>query len=560
MLTQIVVACIAVEALVIAFLVVERQTRLVREANSKTHSLERLISEISTNLTSSSPDQLDAIIESGMAKVLAIVGAGRVCWYVRNENSPRLERIYSACRPEIAPSPVTISRDDIPYIFERLMGGEPVILSTPEDLPSHAELDKQFLQQGSVQGLVLTASNCGTTRKGILGVAYVPTEMQWSEELISHLGVINNLIVTSLERKIVYDLLHESERRFRYLFQNAPVGIALEDLDGNLQFVNPATCSMLEYSENELRQMRCSDFSDPAGDKEEAPLFMKLREGEINKYTIEKQFIRKDGIRIWGRVGVALLRDGSGDPPLVIAMVEDITERKLAEQELQKTRSELEQLAGYLIQTQDDERHRISRELHDDIGQRLSLLAVEFDLLSQSLAAVGYENERQQVTQLKSQADALTSDVHQLSHQLHSAKLQHLGLRSAVEELTKQVGKQHHISIDLQTNGGDSHLPPEVALCLFRVTQEALNNVIRHSKAEKVSIDLNVEGELARLNIQDSGVGFDVSSSAAGLGLVSMRERIRMIGGEFVVESRHGEGTLISAKVPLTTTVNNAAA
>jgi len=241
-------------------------------------------------------------------------------------------------------------------------------------------------------------------------------------------------------------------------------------------------------------------------------------------------------------------------------MVEDITERKLAEQELQRTRSELEQLAGYLIQTQDDERHRISRELHDDIGQRLSLLAVEFDLLSQSLAAVGNEAERQQVVQLKAQADALTSDVHQLSHQLHSAKLQHLGLRSAVEELVKQVGKQQRMAIELHTLGGDADLPPDVALCLFRVTQEALNNVIRHSHAERVHIDLRVENALAKLSVQDSGVGFDVVDNLGGLGLVSMRERLRMIGGDLLVESHQGQGTLISATVPLKTAVNNAVA
>jgi PAS domain S-box-containing protein len=479
---------------------------------------------------------------------------------VRNENGLVLERIYSACRPGCTPSPELIRQNDVPYIFEKLMMGEAVILSTPEDLPPEAEPDKQFLRLGEIQGLVLTASDCGTTRKGILGVAYIPTEIQWTEELIAQLGVINNLIVNSVERKSVYDLLHESEKRFRYLVQNAPIGVALEDVDGNLLFVNPAICSMIEYSESELRKMHCSEFSDPEGDKEEAPLFQKLRNGELSKYTIEKQFIRKDGIRIWGRVGVALMRDESSDTPFVIAMVEDITERKLAEQELQRTRLELEQLAGYLIQTQDDERHRISRELHDDIGQRLSLLAVEFDLLSQSLAAVGNENERQQVSQLKSQADALTSDVHQLSHQLHSAKLQHLGLRSAVEELVKQVGKQHRIAIELQTQGGDADLPPDVALCLFRVTQEALNNVIRHSRAERVHIDLNVGNAVVRLSVQDSGVGFDVANNASGLGLVSMRERLRMIGGDFIVESQLGQGTEISATVPLTAAVNNAVA
>jgi Signal transduction histidine kinase len=232
-------------------------------------------------------------------------------------------------------------------------------------------------------------------------------------------------------------------------------------------------------------------------------------------------------------------------------MVEDITQRKAADEELERTRSELEQLAAYLIQTQEDERHRVSRELHDDIGQRLSLLAIEFDLLSQSLAASGRNSHRDRVTSLKSQLGDLTSDVHQLSHQLHSAKLQHLGLRSAVEELARQLAKQHQIAITLHTGEEDNPLPPDVALCLFRVTQEALSNVVRHSKAESVSVDVNISSRLAQLTVQDTGVGFDPSASQGGLGLISMRERLRMIGGQFSVESLQGKGTFIRAWVPL---------
>ena len=232
-------------------------------------------------------------------------------------------------------------------------------------------------------------------------------------------------------------------------------------------------------------------------------------------------------------------------------MVEDITQRKLAEQELMKTRSELEQLAGYLIRSQDEERHRISRELHDDIGQRLSLLAVEFDLLSQSLMTEGHRIEGGQVAAIKQQADDLTSDVHQLSHQLHSAKLQHLGLHSAVEELARQISKHNQISIKLNTGPQDILLPPDVALCFFRVTQEALNNVIRHSKASSVSVDVGVGSGMARLEIGDNGVGFDVSESEGGLGMLSMRERLRTLGGLFTVNSRRGEGTIITAAVPL---------
>ncbi len=234
---------------------------------------------------------------------------------------------------------------------------------------------------------------------------------------------------------------------------------------------------------------------------------------------------------------MTLLPRATGESPLVIALVDNITDQKYADEALRRTRTELEQLAGHLIQTQEEERHRISRELHDDIPQRLSLLAIEVDSLGQSLADAGCDKELEHVSLLKAQAEALTDDVHQLSHQLHSARLRHLGFWSAVEELASKVSKQHHIAVNVSTFGRDTMLSPDVALCLFRVTQEALNNAVRHGHADFVSIHLGIDSAMAMLQVSDTGVGFNVADCEGGIGLVSMRERLRMIGGEFAVES-----------------------
>jgi PAS domain S-box-containing protein len=545
-------AVVVIEAIAIVLLVMDNRIRQVRLKLSKTHSLERLLLGFSTRLTCSRPDQLGSLVEDGIAQVMKIIGAGRVCWYVKPQNSTNLERVYSVHKPDFGNSPQSVSRDDIPYIFERLMRDEPLVMHSPESLPPEAETDRQFFKAGSIRGLILIPSDCGTERKGVLGVAYIPEEIMWTEDLVPQLSVLNNLIVNTVERKIVNDLLHESEKRFRCLFESAPIGITLSDVQGNLLFGNPAFCSMLHYSPTELRGMHCNQYFDPEDDyDDDIELFDQLRHGIISRLSSQRRFVRKDGKHIWGRIDIALIHDESGGTPYLLGMVEDITQRKLAEQELMKTRSELEQLAGYLIRSQDEERHRISRELHDDIGQRLSLLAVEFDLLSQSLMTEGHRIEGGQVAAIKQQADDLTSDVHQLSHQLHSAKLQHLGLHSAVEELARQISKHNQISIKLNTGPQDILLPPDVALCFFRVTQEALNNVIRHSKASSVSVDVGVGSGMARLEIGDNGVGFDVSESEGGLGMLSMRERLRTLGGLFTVNSRRGEGTIITAAVPL---------
>jgi PAS domain S-box-containing protein len=552
MRTEIVLACVVVQMVLIVFLFVgNRRGVRAREILAKRYSLERLISEWSTDLISASLQDLDRAIETGMTKVLQIIGAGRICWYSIDEGSTTITKHYSVTKPNVGPSPSEVSRENIPFTFERLMRGDIIVLHSPNDLPPDAFSDRQYLRDVSIDGLILIPSTCGTAKTGILGIAAVSRNLGETDELLSQLAVLNNLIVTTIERKVVHELLRKSEQRFRCLFQEAPIGIALESIDGKLLFVNPALCSILGYTEEELLNRRCADFSDHDVEDYDLVLFQQLQEGAIGRYNIEKRFIRKDGAKIWGRVDVSLLKNQEQKMPLVIGMVEDITDRKNAEQELQRTRSELQQLAGHLIQAQEEERHRISRELHDDISQRLALISVELDLLSASLDDSGWEKESFQSFQLKMQIDNLTTDIHQLSHQLHSAKLHSLGLPVALEELCKHVSRQHKIAVDFKPARPDYSFPPEVSLCFFRVAQEALNNVIRHSKAGRVSVHLSSEERLFRLAIEDSGVGFDTSANGQGIGLVSMRERLRLIGGQLTVYSAQGQGTQVTAEVLL---------
>lgn len=521
-----------------------------QRSRSSALSLEELLTSFAAELATCRPDEIDSIVENALSGVLSFTGAGSVSWY---EGDPACEglklAVYSTDKPGLELLPSTLTRNEFPYTFEAISNGIPVIVRSLKDLPTTASQDRAFLLKRSIWGLILIPCECATQRKGVLAVAYLPEATQLTEKLVNQLAVINNLIVTSVERKRVYTLWHQSEERFRWLFQNAPTGIAVGNLSGGLLFVNPALCSMLGYSDRELLGIPGREILGPENNDEDSLMFQRLRDGIITQYTTERQLIRSDGARIWGRVEVAMISQGEEDDPLVIRMVEDITERKYTDDELLRTRTELQQLAEHLIQAQEEERHRISRELHDDIAQKLSLLSIGVDSLSQVLANAGCDRELENVSELKAQVDTLATDVHALSHRLHSTRLQHLGLRSAIEELTRQLSKQHQISFNLSTYGRDTLIPHDVALCLFRVTQEALNNAVRHSHARFVFIELNVESGMATLQISDTGVGFDVSGCEGGIGIVSMRERLRMVGGEFSVQSRKGQGTLITATV-----------
>lgn len=226
--------------------------------------------------------------------------------------------------------------------------------------------------------------------------------------------------------------------------------------------------------------------------------------------------------------------------------------RSQMEQELRESREELRRLAAEILGAQEMERRRIARELHDDFGQDLALVSVELDLLRQRLPATAAEaQERIQGT--SDRVKQLSSAIHDLSHQLHPMKLEQLGLVAAIRGLCNELSQSHAMRIDFRHEEVPSSLPPEVALCLYRIAQEAARNVVKHSGAASASVSLYTLGETLILDVCDAGRGFDPASVAAqgGLGLISMRERLRLVGGELVVDSQPESGTRLLAQVPL---------
>jgi len=203
-------------------------------------------------------------------------------------------------------------------------------------------------------------------------------------------------------------------------------------------------------------------------------------------------------------------------------------------------------LSGRLIALAEEERKHLARELHDDIGQRLSLLAVELDLLTVEQDCAG--SVRDKLNQALAEIKELATDVHNLSHRLHSSKLQHLGLPIALKEVCRQMAGQHRIAIDLQADNITPILPEDVSLCLYRVAQEALSNAVKHSQSKRVEVRLKASNGRVLLQIKDFGIGFDPAMQIGGLGLATMQERLRMIGGTLSIQSIPGIGTELIAE------------
>jgi PAS domain S-box-containing protein len=215
---------------------------------------------------------------------------------------------------------------------------------------------------------------------------------------------------------------------------------------------------MLGFSEEELRRKHCVEFSPSEDAEKDWSLFEQLRQGSINNYHLEKRFIRKDGTLIWGRLSIALMKDTASLCPLVVAMVQDITDKKVAEEELKQSEANLQLLTRRLIQAQEEERQRIARELHDDIAQRLSLLVVGLEELRDSMAT-GQGSQIALASDLHRKGDEVAMDIQNLSHDLHSSKLHYLGLHFALRQLCERISMLQHIEINLRCADLPANLP-----------------------------------------------------------------------------------------------------
>ena len=267
-------------------------------------------------------------------------------------------------------------------------------------------------------------------------------------------------------------------------------------------------------------------------------------------FSTEFRMIAKDGSVRWMLSKGELLQTGGDSSSKIIGVTVDISEIKRAHVQLQE-------FAKRLMEAQEDERKRISRELHDDIGQRVALLAMELDLMQRSLPKEHALRER--VERLQASAGELGTDVHALSHALHSSKLKHLGLEAALRELCNRMRSRASLAVELNCSGDIRALPDNEALVLFRITQEALNNVVKHSRATSATITLDCSNNHADLVVSDNGRGFDCKTESGGIGLLGMRERLRAVDGEFRISSAPNGGTEIHASVPIAPRVSHMA-
>lgn len=269
-------------------------------------------------------------------------------------------------------------------------------------------------------------------------------------------------------------------------------------------------------------------------------------ESALANLTVEKptlqityRIVRPDGVVKWLERNSRAYFDGNGTLKRMVGMVVDVTERKQAEQSLAD-------MTRKLIEAQEQERARIGRELHDDINQRLAMVALELEQLQNDPSDV--QNHLQE---LRKRTSEISNDVQALSHDLHSSKLEYLGVVAGIKSWCKEFAERHKMEIACKTDVPDT-LPLEIGRPLFRVLQEALYNASKHSDVKRVEVRLQEDSGEIHLTISDLGKGFDLETAlrGKGLGLTSMRERVRLVNGTISIDSKLMAGTTIHVRVP----------
>jgi PAS domain S-box-containing protein len=348
------------------------------------------------------------------------------------------------------------------------------------------------------------------------------------------------LTAASLERE---DLARrDSEQRFRLAANTAPVMIWMTDTDKGCVYVNEPWLRFVGRSlESQLGDGWLAALH-PEDQDATMSSFVSCFERREPFQTFYR-LLRQDGEYRWILdTGVARFTDGKFDG--YVGSCVDVTDRRNAEDALAN-------LERKLLDAQEEERSRIARELHDDIVQRIAMLT--FQLRSLAPKAAADLKTRTSFDTIADQLRRLGTDIQSISHRLHSSHLEFLGLASAASVLCKELCTQKQVEIDLQCDGIPANLSKGIALSLYRVLQEALQNAMKYSGTKVFKVVLEGCGREVRLMVSDGGVGFDPhrADKQQGLGLISMRERIRMVHGEFELESAPGRGTVVRCTVPL---------
>ena len=426
------------------------------------------------------------------------------------------ERIFGYTEAEVMGRPITIIippefRDEEHQILGRIRAGGRI---------EHYET-KRVTKAGKILDVAMTASPIKDSGGRIVGFSQITRDVT--------------------QRKKSEAALRESEERFRLATQAGRIYSFEWDVTTGSVVRSSEHTKVLDVAEPlRLTHQEFVDRIHP----DDRPNFLATITGltkEDPMGEVTYRLLRNDGSLVWSKSSGRGFFDAEGKLLRVIGMVADITDQKRAEEALSD-------MTRKLVQAQEQERTRIARELHDDICQRIALLSFSLEELQ-----ADFPTATERLARACQLVEDLGRDIQAISHRLHSSNLEYLGLEAAAASFCKEACSLQNVQIDFRSEGVTKDIPSEISLCLFRVLQEAVQNAVKHSDVRRFEVSLQGSSNEIQLSVRDSGVGFDPEKAITGygIGLINMRERLKLIDGKLLIDSKPRGGTTVHARVPL---------
>jgi PAS domain S-box-containing protein len=549
----VVLLCLAQTVLIFALLWQRSKRRKAEESLVERLMFENLLSDLSTTFISLPQEQVDSSIEDGLSRIGEFLNIEGITLYEFSPNGRELVPSFSWTREGTKAGPTIVSINDLPWCTNRVLCGEMLLASDVNTLTKEASTERDLLRKWGVLSAASLPLKIGGEAIGAMWLVGTKRRVLWTEDLVKQLIALTEIFSNTLTRKrtsqalldsitelqVAEAVVRESEERFRLVANTAPVLIWMAGPDKLCTYFNQP---WLDFTGRSLDLNLGNGWADGVHPEDSRRCMDRYVQAfdRREEFRMEYRLQRHDGEYRWVLdIGVPRFNHNRSFLGYIGSCI-DVTERKHAEDALGSVNRRL-------IEAQEQERTRIARELHDDIGQRLALLAINLAQLQQNPAEV-----HGRLGELQKQTSEIAIDIQTLSHELHSAKLEYLGVASAMRDFCQNFEKQAKVKVDFKSRDLPSPLAPDISLCLFRILQEALHNAAKHSGVQDVEVGLWGESSEIHLVISDSGAGFDseAAKKSRGIGLISMEERLKAIKGTFSIESRPRHGTTIHARVP----------
>jgi len=519
-----------------------RRRKVADRAARRRYEFHRLLSEMTARLANSGPEGATDEISHAIDHLRVHLAVDRICMF-SSINGDEFRLLCTSAGAGIDSAALPVQIENSPWFLAQVGRGRAVLIDKVGHLPAEAAAEKRMLKEKGIQSIAIVPFATDQSLSGFFTLTANQRQRGWPEDLVSQIQIMGDVFRQTYMRQRVENKVREMERRFVLAADSAPVMIWMSGTDKMCTYCNQGWLAFTGRSVDQEMGSGWLEGVHPQDAKQSLADYAEAFNGR-RRFKLEYRLRRFDGEYRWiADYGVPRY-EPEGVFCGYIGSCIDITDLKRSEYELKE-------LSGQLIHAQEDERKRIARELHDDFSQQLTLLGLELAKLS-----VTWNHEpgvKRLVLDVEARIRELARAMNNRAHQLHSSHLETLGLASAIQGFCREFSKQHEIDVDFRQDRISPQIPSNVSLCLFRIVQEGLQNVAKHSQTKNCSVDLTAENEHVMLRISDSGIGFDPASLGhkAGLGLISMRERLRLVNGQIRLLSSPKRGTQLEIQVPL---------